>query len=147
MLLSVLSTFHFMVKIKCNIIRFSNVTFIKVPIPHACISVVNGSSNMVPFLHNNCVVIKPITCYHFIHTITTNKHWFAHQFVFAWTNNDLDACICACCSTFTHGRGLEDVANTSIHHELGSVELHHPALCLVVQSDWKRKKKKLLFCY
>ena len=38
-------------------------------------------------------------------------------------------------STFAHGRGLEDVADPSVHHELGSVELHHPALCLVVQSD------------
>lgn len=37
--------------------------------------------------------------------------------------------------TFTHGRRLEDIAHTPIHHELGSVELHHPALCLVIQSN------------
>lgn len=46
-------------------------------------------------------------------------------------------CVCSlvCCGTFTHGRRFEDIANTSIHHELGSVELHHSALCLVIQSD------------
>lgn len=89
------STFHFMVKIKCNIICFSEVTFtFKVPMPHVCISVVH-----VQYL---CLFV----CMQSV-----------------------------CCSTFTHGRGLEDVASTSIHHELGSVELHHPALCLVVQSN------------
>lgn len=34
--------------------------------------------------------------------------------------------------TFTHGRRLEHIADTPIHHELGSVELHHPALGLVI---------------
>lgn len=51
-------------------------------------------------------------------------------------------CLCVlmllvCCSTFAHGRGLQDVAYASINHEFGSVELHHAALCLIVQSNWK----------
>lgn len=39
------------------------------------------------------------------------------------------------CITFTHGWRLEDIADTPIQHELGSVELHHPPLCLVIQSN------------
>lgn len=66
-----------------------------------------------------------------------NKQWFVCM------SGCLFVCLFVCirsvgCLTFTHGRGLEDVTNTSIHHELGSIELHHPALCLVVQSNWKR---------
>lgn len=35
-------------------------------------------------------------------------------------------------STFAHWWRLKDIATASIYHEFGSVELHHPALGLVV---------------
>lgn len=52
-----------------------------------------------------------------------------------------------CFSTFTHGRGFEDVSAASVRHELGSVQLHHSALRLVVQCHWERNVSKKNIIY